>query len=329
MPPIRQFLGVCLLFAAAPALVATETDQFTTPAVRLQDIGPNLSRKIVEIVESDRSGDAPERILSRWVGRNFVSSRLVRWVKEIPAESSSSSAVRYRPGPFRSIYSIALSPLPASFWFDSPTVNVHGYYFGTDKLDHFFQQGHKYFDLVAKKQAMGMTLEAAVAEAVAYGVKQEHTYYGVLISGVYSNADLAANYAGMKFYQNLRISVRIGDRTLPPLFEQSGSGWRLRPGIAPERLLEPYLSNHLDESLNPSRYRFSRRSIRSSIRSRCVAWTAFYADRLHLVAPTEQSFARTWYGEDYGHWLPPTREISIATECPPPIPGEISSDGTY
>jgi hypothetical protein len=79
--------------------------------------------------------------------------------------------------------------------------------------------------------------------------------------------------------------------------------------------LEPFLSNHLDESLNPSRYRFSRKSIRSTIRNRCDPWVRFYADRLDLVAPSGKSFAVTWFGEEYGYWLPPAEEVSIATEC--------------
>ena len=41
----------------------------------------------------------------------------------------------------------------------------------------------------------------------------------------------------------------------------------------------------------------------------------FYADRLGLVAPSGQSFATIWFDEEYGHWLPPADEISIATEC--------------
>jgi hypothetical protein len=89
----------------------------------------------------------------------------------------------------------------------------------------------------------------------------------------------------MKFYMNLLRPVRIGERELPPLFEHSSEGWRLRPGIDRDRLLEPFLSNHLDESLNPSRYRFSRGTIRSRIRARCRQWAQFYADRTLTKAP--------------------------------------------
>lgn len=200
--------------------------------------------------------------------------------------------------------------MPLSFWFDAPTVHLHGYYMGTDKLDHFFQQGHGYYRLSLRKEK-----HDSVAAAVAHGVKQEHTYFGTRFSGVYSNGDLAANYAGMKFYQNLRQPVMVGQRLLAPMFERTSNGWRLRPGIDPDRLLEPFLSNHLDESLNPSRYAFSRGAIRARIRERCITWTTFYADRLDLVARSGQSFASTWFGEQYGHWLPPAAEVSIATEC--------------
>ncbi len=289
-----------------------ETDQFTTPRAPLYDIGPALSRKISDIIESDRTGRDPERVLSEWVGSNIFVSRLVSWVKQIQVEGGTAG---FLPNVFRSIYGRVFSPVPFSFLFDSPTVNVHGFYLGTDKIDHFFQQGREYCDLVRRAEADGVERSAAIAAAVARGVKQEHTYYGTLVSGIYSNADLAANYAGMKFYVNLRQPVRMRDRARPPLFESSGEGWRLRAGADRDHLLQAFLSDHLDESLNPSRYRYGRDSIRSRVRDRCDAWTRFYADRLGLVARSGQGFSATWFGEDYGHWLPPAEEVSIATEC--------------
>jgi hypothetical protein len=291
---------------------AMETDQFTTPPAPLYDVGPRMSRKVVEILESGRPGDDPERVLFDWVGRNIFTSRFFRWVKQIQV---ADAPVTFLPNVFDSIYRVAFSPAPASFWFDSPTIHVHGYYMGTDKIDHFFQQGYEYFELVRKYEAEGAGSRAATATAVAHGVKQEHTYYGTAASGIFSNGDLAANFAGMKFYLNLCHSVRIGERELPALLVRTRDGWRLRPGVDPDRVLEPFLSNHLDESLNPSRYRFSRTSIRALVRSRCENWMRFYSDRLDLVAPSGRSFAATWFGEDYGHWLPPADEVSIATEC--------------
>jgi hypothetical protein len=307
-----------LLPCCGPVALARETDQFTTPRSPLPDFGPELSRKVVEIIESDRTGADPDRVLAKWVGRNFFSSRFVRWIGRIQLPEGPRT---FRPGVFASIYRRAMSPLPASFVFNAPTVRVHGYYMGSDKIDHFFQQGHLYFEMVMRRKRDGASEAEAIAAVVAHGVAQEHKYFGTAVSGVYSNADLAANYAGMKFYLNLRHPVRIGDRVLPPLFERSGEGWRLRAGVDRDRLLQPFLSNHLDESLNPSRYRFSRNSIRTVVRARCDAWRQFYAERLDLVAPAGQSFAAKWFGEDYGHWLPPSDEVSIATVCGPVAAG--------
>jgi hypothetical protein len=222
--------------------------------------------------------------------------------------------VRFRPSPIRSIYRVAFSPAPASFWVDAPTVNLYGHYMGTDKIDHFFQQGHEYYEIAGKKGTIA---------AIEHGVKLEHGIFGTLTTGVYSNADLAANYAGMKFYQNLQRSVVIGEVTHPAMFQRTEEGWRLREGLDSSRLLEPFLSNHLDESLNPSRYKFSRMAIRAAVRQRCDAWTQFYSGRLHLL---HDNFATTWFGEEYGHWLPLADEISMATECAPAIARGTPSD---
>lgn len=146
---IRLTLVVSSLLWVDPVAFATETDQFTTPTKRLHDIGPALSRRVVEIIESDRTGDAPEQVLSKRVGRSLLVSRLTRWVKRI---RSDEAPVTFRPSVFASIYRTALSPVPTSFWFDAPTVYAHGYYMGADKIDHFFRQGHDYYKIVMRKQ---------------------------------------------------------------------------------------------------------------------------------------------------------------------------------
>jgi hypothetical protein len=309
---VRLAFLVSVLAAAAQPALAMETDQFTTPRAPLFDIGPLLSRKVADIIESDRTGRDPERVLSDWVGNNPFASRLTHWLKQIP---DADDRVRFLPRLFDSIYSRTYSPVPMSFLFDSPTVKVHGIYLGTDKIDHFFQVGHEYYGLVQRQRAQGADDASAVAAAVAHGVKQEHAYFGTLASGIYSNADLAADFAGMTFFLNLREPVRIGDQVWQPLFERTPQGWRIRPGVDRDQLLRPFISNHLDESLNPNRYRFDRGGIRARLRDRCDRWMQFYADRLVLVARSGEGFATTWFGENYGHWLPPVEEVSIATEC--------------
>jgi hypothetical protein len=178
---INLAIFVLSVLAVGRVALGTETDQFTTPRAPLYDIGPELSRKVVEIIESDRTGRDPERILFEWVGRNIFASRMVKWVKGIRV---AETPVRYRPSLFASIYRTTLSPLPASFLIDAPTVRVHGYYVGTDKIDHFFQQGHGYSVRALRYEADGTDEAAAIKAVVAHGVKQEHKYFGRVSIGI-------------------------------------------------------------------------------------------------------------------------------------------------
>jgi hypothetical protein len=85
---------------------------------------------------------------------------------------------------------------------------------GTDKLGHFFQQGHEYFDLAARLKTKQRTSEADADKAARlkgwmtevgrlglgkYGTK----WVPFNSTGVYSKADLAANWSGYRFYKDL------------------------------------------------------------------------------------------------------------------------------
>ena len=107
----RLTLLVSSVLPASQVALAMETDQFTVPPSPLYDIGPVLSRKVVEIIESNRTGDDPERALSRWIGRNIFESRLALWVNEIRVTEGRAS---FKPKVFNSIYRETLSPVPVS-----------------------------------------------------------------------------------------------------------------------------------------------------------------------------------------------------------------------
>jgi hypothetical protein len=79
------------------------------------------------------------------------------------------------------------------------TIKVDGICIGTDKLGHFFQQGHEYYE-IARRQGKGDT---AAAE---YGISTEIGKFGLATTGVFSNADLEANRQGLAFYDKLSTS---------------------------------------------------------------------------------------------------------------------------
>ena len=144
----------------------------------------------------------------------------------------------------------------------------------------------------------------------------ERTYFGLLVSGVYSNADLYANYAGMKFYQNLTEPISIGDRTRPaPVFLNEGV-WNIDPATLRENLLKPFLTDHLNEALNPSGYAFTIfASVRGAVKKyACPEWHQTYPDLTADELTARSKALKLWNGEDYGY-TKRSRTASIAEIC--------------
>ena len=84
----------------------------------------------------------------------------------------------------------------------SPIIQVSGVTMGLDKLGHYLAQGFQYYE--HWKQLDPQLSAAARAQAVrVYGHEQEVGQLGIATGGVYSPADLAANWAGMLFFMAL------------------------------------------------------------------------------------------------------------------------------
>ena len=74
------------------------------------------------------------------------------------------------------------------------TFEIAGVRLGSDKLDHFLDTGFRYLEAVELR---------GEERALARGTGQERSIYGLLTSKTFSWADLAANYAGWRFYAGL------------------------------------------------------------------------------------------------------------------------------
>jgi hypothetical protein len=223
--------------------------------------------------------------------------------------------VRFVPSYFDTIYSGAIAPFPlAHITTNCPTVRLYGVDVGTDKPGHIFQTGYEYYTKYEDARAGGANEAAALASAIRYGVLTEKGIYGLALTGVYSNADLAANYAGLKFFRNLFHEVRLGDSTLPPIVRRDGDRYVVDPARDDADIMRPFVTEHLSEAYNPPRHGFSVERIRSLVRARCASWEkqlpafgeAWY--RAHL----ERN--RTWFGEPYG-WDLPDADAATLLEC--------------
>lgn len=342
-----------ILLSAAMALqpasvTAFETDQYNLPHTPLADIGDEVAeyvettlRTAVENVNQEiarrklcvettserlkgcgpvakeleklaylRSNDAlADEIADRLAGDGLMTTKFGGWIHKHKFRSQPD---RYKTSYGHSIFILS----PADYATISPTVRIYGVELGIDKLEHFFQQGYQYYEIERKELAKGAGADEAGKRAVNWGKKTERTYYGLLSSGVYSNADLYANYAGLRFYEGLSKPSRSGETQRSPLVVLENGYWKLNPLVKRDDLLKPFISNHMNEALNPSAFRFTLvRSVRRAIKKyACGDWhrvhPALTADKLLDSSKSLE----LWHGEDYGH-TKQSHTVRIWDEC--------------
>ena len=72
-------------------------------------------------------------------------------------------------------------------------IKVNGHFIGGDKFSHFFNEGYIYY---RKHNSRGLTMD----DVLAYGQGTEEGRWWLATSGIFSYADLVANFQGMRFW---------------------------------------------------------------------------------------------------------------------------------
>jgi len=343
--------AAALLAYAAPA-APHESEQYTLPIGRdFADLGPYLSRivfasieaavnetnaAIRQAVESEQGAQrvaelqAPDTIANNVWGQLFLAIPTnelldVALLSQDIKAQYPGLVTMYRPTV--SIYDdpllvIDLTKAVRTF-FRAGTVNVGGTLFGTDKLIHFINVGKiyhaKYQSRVDQGQPEGEAAQGAIRSASRNPLTSEDGMLGMFTTGIHSNGDLAADYAGLKFYRNLTEPVRIGTREQPPMLVRDGAYWRVQAQPDSD-FFTAFVTPHWNEALNPNRYaRYFSARLRTLISQRCPDALDYYRDehgRLRSAAQFD-AIARelsTYYGEPYGYATNST-PISIRTAC--------------
>jgi hypothetical protein len=287
---------------------AMETDQFHRPPMPLKDIGDEISDHVEAAIRTaianvnagiakHRGADAMAYETYKLLGSGtLLTTKIGTWMQR--------QKFGYKTTYAQSIYIAE----PIDYVTISPTVNVYGVEFGTDKLEHIFQQGYRYYKI---------SEDSGVKKAVQWGRLTERTYFGTMVSGVFSNGDLAANYAGMKFYQGLTTSVTIGDSSRPAILIQQDGHWMFNPSANLKRdLIRPFISEHLNEALNPSVYGFALYpAVRHAVKTQaCPQWIREFPGLSKEAADAVTNSLALWNGEDYGH-RNGSRMVTIGGTC--------------
>jgi ankyrin repeat protein len=194
---------------------------------------------------------------------------------------------------------------------------------GADKIGHFVSKGYILFVEYRKSIRSGTDPATAWQEAVQIGHSDnfflsEKGLLGYVTSGVFSNADLAADYRGMKFYQNLTQPVTVDGRERPPMLVLQDGRWALAPHVRRDSdFLTTFFTDHFDEALNPSMGEWGMRApVREAIRERAENLLNWYTDRNGARRPRQWFADRagelaTCDGENYGYQMDEKARISL------------------
>ncbi|MBI2606046.1 MAG: hypothetical protein HYW49_08205 [Deltaproteobacteria bacterium] len=238
---ILRLATLALMFSSTLAM-AYEVDNFTDRDTLKVDSLPKLNEKVNRIL--DRAVSETRKEMGAQCSKAKLRQEVLRWIRPDPTGQLefwmelSDELDHTHIGVSKSVYR------DVSFW-DSPILKVagigrlillNGSVIGTDKVGHFFYQGLAYFDLVQE----GKPLEKVLAENHA-----EDGLWGLKTSGVFSYADMAANYQGYRFWDQFT-------RGENPYFKcVQGIGWVKARNFT----WADYVNSAWDEAINCSEFR--------------------------------------------------------------------------
>lgn len=221
--------------------------------------------------------------------------------------SKQGQMILFNHGKLDTIYSFAgfhriISP---SYFVFASSLKAYGVHMGVDKFGHFINQGFQYLEKYRESLSRKESFEKAFHDMIQWGVDSEEGIFGVLVDGVYSNADLAANFAGFIFYQNFFKDITVGDKVFPRILEVTSDGslaLSQNPLNSQKNLLRRFITDHLDESLNPSVLESLQRGpVRSAIQRRCEYWLKYYGFKSGQDVERLTQPLNNWFGYSYGH----------------------------
>jgi hypothetical protein len=242
---MRALVAASLIFMlVAPSRSgAYETDQFSHRLDPISDSTRLLDDKVNQTIQD---------IVSNWKGprddRKFTDQVFHRigghhWVDKIERWAMKSPEIgRLQTSRRKSIY----QGIPiwatrfAGVFGVGPTIKVNGQLIGSDKLGHFLSQGRKFF-----RRYQATHDEAKAADQSAF---TERAIFGQMTTGIYSNADLVANYEGYRFYRSLFEDNIVGDK--PAIVAWRDNQWKIQRPFTWADYVNPYW----DEALNINHY---------------------------------------------------------------------------
>ncbi|MGD2129943.1 MAG: hypothetical protein PVJ33_06210 [Lysobacterales bacterium] len=240
--PWRALLTALVLLAPAIA-GAYETDQFTGRLEPIADSTEVLDQRVNQSIDKAIADWHGPRDDWKVVQAIFHDIGGYYWVDHIEHWAMKSDKVdKLNTDRYDSIYHghPIWATRVAGFFGVGPTIKLNGQLIGSDKLGHFLSQGRKFYARYLRYHD-----EAKAAERSAY---TERALFGQLTTGVYSNADLVANYEGYRFYRSLFEDDVIPGK--PAILKWEGDHWMRQRRFT----FADHVNAYWDEALNIDDY---------------------------------------------------------------------------
>ncbi len=286
-------IAAALLLAGAPRAAAMEADQFLTWGVELQDCSEALNRFLNDSIEEflEKINERPLRSEPReeivrelyvYLFNGLHSSRIRHWLAESDeVERFPPDSVSFWEYQRMSIYD------DLSFPFILPlarTIRVGEVYCGIDQIGHFFGFGRRYYQRYLRHVSQGASEEYATRRAIMYGLSQETSFVGKLVDGIFSHADMEANFQGFRMARDLAFAE-------PPHLVNEDGTWLLARRVD----MRDYVNPDFDESYNVNHYwgLRKRNTLRTVREMYCdKRWLPDVQKRFALYKAHEPSFSR-------------------------------------
>ena len=206
-------------------VIAAEVDSVSTRGIDLPDSvnvinaiinkrmqegidNANADRRIIEDIEGieviTRRDDCDVDELYTSLRKSIFQSYTASWglkgydldlqFRELLSEMTYALPLRdsiYRDIDYLEGFSLNLKEL-------THVANIDGHLVGLDKIGHFFAQGWQYFETRQDE-------EDGLDEAIAWGIGKEEGLFGTTTTGIFSYADMVANFNGWRFWNRVLL----------------------------------------------------------------------------------------------------------------------------
>lgn len=259
-----MLISLTLLFS--PLSFSAEADNFTARTLTIFDISEELNirannylKLAVEKVNKEGSCDqspANEQKLYTELAHYFSNHSKGQLIKDIlytddfkknslPLKKSVYGEWSPMNGYLLGRKKAVLSPLALS-----PLIKIGDQIIGVDKIEHMFGMGLTYFSQFSFK-------EKSISKILKKGILKEKTFLGgnFLATGVFSYADLSANFNGMRFWNHVLLKqddILGSEHNLGPYISCVDKKWKVEEKNPLD--FRNYIDSSMDESINCSKF---------------------------------------------------------------------------